>query len=157
MLVILGMSGWITACSSPCTVTSNPAAENASPSPTVCTRPGKAAESCSATLRSVQISAAGFASRPTRSRASLKWSGCSCVTSTTSAPSAASSSEKPPGSMTRTRPSFSIRTQEWVFLVRVRAPGDAFMAPSCYAGGVVSSWITFCATAKAAPAAGSPQ
>lgn len=59
--------------------------------------------------------------------------------------------------MTRTRPSFSIRTQEWVFLVRVRAPGDAFMAPSCYAGGVVSSWITFCATAKAAPAAGSPQ
>ena len=44
-----GMSGWITACSSPCTWTSKPAAVKVSPWPTVCTRPGKAAEIFSAT------------------------------------------------------------------------------------------------------------
>ncbi|SCE55631.1 hypothetical protein GA0115235_127024 [Streptomyces sp. DpondAA-F4a] len=155
MLVIRGMSGWITACSSPCTCTSNPATENVSPWPTVCTRPGNAADSCSATLRRVQISAAGSASRPARSRASSKWSGCSCVTRIASAPTAASSSEKPPGSMTSVCPSRSTRTHEWVFLVSVR--GDAFILPSCYAGGVVSSRITDCATANAESAAGTPQ
>lgn len=155
MLVILGMSGWITACSSPCTCTSSPAAVNVSPWPTVCTRPGNAADNCSATLRRVHTCTAGSASNAARSRASLKWSGCSCVTRIASAPTAASSSANPPGSMTSVRPFRSRRTQEWIFLVRVR--DESFMPPSCYAGGVVSSWITDCAISKAAPAAGMPQ
>ena len=36
---IRGISGWISACSSPCTCTSKPATVSASPSPTTCSRP----------------------------------------------------------------------------------------------------------------------
>jgi hypothetical protein len=71
-----------------------------SPWPTVCTRPGKAAVIRSATDFSVQIRAAGLFSMAARSRNSSKWSGCSCVIRMASAPSAASSSLNPPGSMT---------------------------------------------------------
>ncbi len=45
---------------------------------------------------------------------SLKWSRCSCVTRIASAPTAASSSVKVPGSMTSTRPSFSDELQAWL-------------------------------------------
>src|SRR3954454_4918777 len=117
-----GMSGWMTACSSPWTWTSKPAAVNVSPCPTVCTRPGRAAARCSATERSVQISAPGSASLAARSRPSSKWSGCSCVTRIASAPIAAPSSLKPPGSRTSVCPSFSRRTQLWDFFVSFMVP-----------------------------------
>ncbi|CAM5723381.1 hypothetical protein SVIOM342S_06037 [Streptomyces violaceorubidus] len=140
-LVTRGMSGWITACSSPWTCTSKPAAVKVSPWPTVWTRPGNAAEIFSATDFSVQIAAAGLSSMAARSRSSSKWSGCSWVTRIASAPRAASSSLNPPGSRTSVCPSFSRRTQACDFLVSfmpsILPPG----APSRPAGltPVVSS------------------
>src|SRR5215472_18179732 len=115
------MSGWITACSEPYTFTPNPAAVKSSPCATAVTRSPNSAN-CSATGAGAHSRRPGCAASAARMLSGTTWSKCSWVTSTASAPSRAWSPLNAPGSMTRTPPSFSSRTQACPSLVSCIVP-----------------------------------
>ena len=118
------MSGWMTACVSPCTVTANPATASSSPADTAVNWPG-----CSPNR---PASAAGAYTRNSGRAASASliaawctWSKCSWVIRIASAPlmMPAASAENEPGSMTKDAPSFSKTTHACSCLVSFTATG----------------------------------
>src|SRR5215471_12354743 len=115
------MSGWITACSEPYTFTPNPAAVKSSPCATAATRSPNS-PNISATGAGAHSRRPGCAASAARMLSGTTWSKCSWVTSTASAPSRAWSPLNAPGSITRTPPSFSSRTQACPSLVSCIVP-----------------------------------
>src|SRR6185437_16217851 len=113
-----GMSGWITACLLPCTVTAK--------EPTVSESPAATAVNWSWCAASMPLSAAGAYTRrsgraasASLTAASLTWSRCSWVIRIASAPAmiSAAPEENEPGSMTIDAPSFSRTTHACSCLV----------------------------------------